>query len=142
MSICHKISQFLQDLNPTYRLFYPLKHGFIVFQFRNRKIKHHTRMGLLGRLDTDFIFQYFKSRYLVFLKDEFYQFHSGWSWDIERQLFKSFHWTFLCSPLNALLISEMEPFYRIILSFKFQPALLRGLASTHIELSSMKHLWP
>ena len=77
-----------------------------------------------GRPDTDFVFQYFKSRYLGFLKDEFYQFHSGWGRDTERQLFKSSHWTFLCSPLNALLISEMEPFYKFILSFKFNPALL------------------
>ena len=85
-------------------------------------------MGPPGRLDTDFIFQYFKSRYLVFLKDEFYQFHSSWSWDIQRQLFKSFHWTFLCSPLNAMLISEIEPFYDFELKIRF--CTFKGLQFT------------
>ena len=132
MSICHKISQFPKDPNHRCRLFYPLKHDFIVFQFQNQKIKHHIRMDPPGRPDTDFVFQYFKSRYLGFLKDEFYQFHSGWSGDTERQLFKSSHWTFLCSPLNALLISEIEPFYKFIFSFRFNPALLRGFIR-HIQ---------
>ena len=91
-------------------------------------------MGPPGRLDTDFIFQYFKSRYLVFLKDEFYQFHSSWSWDIQRQLFKSFHWTFLCSPLNAMLISEIEPFYDFELKILF--CTFKGL-----QFTRNFHLW-
>ena len=107
MSICQKISQFLGRFKLSHRPTI-LIHWSMVLLYFNFKIH---RPGLPGRRDTDFIFQYFKSRFLRFLKDEFYQFHSAsWSWDTERQLLKSFQRTFLCSPLNALLISEMKPF--------------------------------